>query len=176
MLQMNCNEIYIFFRNSNSENGLSWRAHLPLQSGADAHSGSGDQGGIQYPEVMPRAAEKCPGQVSGRLKGRREGEGKTRFKVLNISFGLCNLYFYPMKRVSCKVRKDHSKTISKFIKKLMFLLAHLSWKFKISSTTEPISPKLGTKHPWVKGIQVCSNLFHGDIRTKCIDEINKSRI
>ena len=23
--------------------------------------------------------------------------------------------------------------------------------------TEPISPKLGTKHPWVKGIQVYSN-------------------
>ena len=26
-----------------------------------------------------------------------------------------------------------------------------------SKTTEPISTKLGTKHPWVKGIQVCSN-------------------
>ena len=26
-----------------------------------------------------------------------------------------------------------------------------------SRTTEPISTKLGTKHPWVKGIQVCSN-------------------
>ena len=25
-----------------------------------------------------------------------------------------------------------------------------------SRTTEPISTKLGTKHPWVKGIQVCS--------------------
>ena len=26
-----------------------------------------------------------------------------------------------------------------------------------SRTTEPISTKLGTKHPWVKGIQVSSN-------------------
>ena len=26
-----------------------------------------------------------------------------------------------------------------------------------SRTTEPISTKLGTKHTWVKGIQVCSN-------------------
>ena len=26
-----------------------------------------------------------------------------------------------------------------------------------SRTIEPISTKLGTKHPWVKGIQVCSN-------------------
>ena len=26
-----------------------------------------------------------------------------------------------------------------------------------SRTTGPISTKLGTKHPWVKGIQVCSN-------------------
>ena len=34
-------------------------------------------------------------------------------------------------------------------------------KFKKSSSpeprTEPISTKLGTKHPWVKGNQVCSN-------------------
>ena len=51
-------------------------------------------------------------------------------------------------------------------------LAHLSWKFKwafviafcLSSihlsncrSTMPISTKLGIKHPWVKGIQVCSN-------------------
>jgi hypothetical protein len=26
-----------------------------------------------------------------------------------------------------------------------------------SRTTEPILTRLGTKHPWVKGIQVCSN-------------------
>ena len=33
------------------------------------------------------------------------------------------------------------------------------WNSKIffSRTTEPISTKFGTKHPWVKGIQVCSN-------------------
>ena len=30
-------------------------------------------------------------------------------------------------------------------------------KIFFSRTTEPISTKLGTKHPWVKGIQVCSN-------------------
>ena len=45
------------------------------------------------------------------------------------------------------------------------------WKLKIfSRTTEPISTKLGTKHPWVKGIQVYSNegpaLFQGEIITK----------
>ena len=27
----------------------------------------------------------------------------------------------------------------------------------MKKSTEPISTKLGTKHPWVKGIQVCSN-------------------
>ena len=36
-----------------------------------------------------------------------------------------------------------------------------------SRTTGPISTKLGTKHPWVKGIQVCSNegpyLLKGEI-------------
>ena len=33
------------------------------------------------------------------------------------------------------------------------------WNLKIffSRTTEPISTKLGTKHPWMKGIQICSN-------------------
>ena len=28
---------------------------------------------------------------------------------------------------------------------------------EIKKSTEPISTKLGTKHPWLKGIQVCSN-------------------
>ena len=32
-----------------------------------------------------------------------------------------------------------------------------NWKIFFSRTTEPISTKLGTKHPWVKWIQVCSN-------------------
>ena len=48
--------------------------------------------------------------------------------------------------------------------------------------TGPISTKLGTKHSWVKGIQVCSNegscLFpSGDNlkkKRKYIDEIKKS--
>ena len=39
-----------------------------------------------------------------------------------------------------------------------------------SRTTGPISTKLGTKYPWVKGIQVCSNkgpaLFQGEIIMK----------
>ena len=39
-----------------------------------------------------------------------------------------------------------------------------------SRTTEPISTKLYTKHPWVNGIQVCSNegphQFQGEIITK----------
>ena len=30
-------------------------------------------------------------------------------------------------------------------------------KIFFSRTTEPISTKIGTKNPWVKGIQVCSN-------------------
>ena len=39
-------------------------------------------------------------------------------------------------------------------------IAKIHWKnLKIffSKTTEPISTKLGTMHPWVKGIQFCSN-------------------
>ena len=39
-------------------------------------------------------------------------------------------------------------------------IAKIYWsylKIFFSRTTGPISNKLGTKHPWVKGIQVCSN-------------------
>ena len=39
-------------------------------------------------------------------------------------------------------------------------IAKIHWrnsKIFFSRTNEPISTKLGTKHPWVKGIQVCSN-------------------
>ena len=40
-------------------------------------------------------------------------------------------------------------------------------KIFFSITTEPFPTKLGTKHPWVKGIQVCSNEgprpFQGEI-------------
>ena len=69
---------------------------------------------------------------------------------------------------------------------LLKLLAHLSWKLKwafliaccpssvrpsvrlltfhififFSRTTGPISTKLGTKHPWMMGITVCSNKWH----------------
>ena len=69
-------------------------------------------------------------------------------------------------------------------------LGHLSWKlkwvsdlppsvrlsvrpfvnFSVVRTTKPISTKLGTKHPWVKGIQVFQmighTLFKGEIITK----------
>ena len=30
------------------------------------------------------------------------------------------------------------------------------FKIFFSRTTEPISTRLGTNHPWVKGIQVCT--------------------
>ena len=52
---------------------------------------------------------------------------------------------------------------------------------KILKSTKSISNKLGTKHPWVKGISLCSNegptLFLREIITKkrkYIDEIKKS--
>ena len=41
-----------------------------------------------------------------------------------------------------------------------FEIAKITWrniKFFFSRTTGPISTKLGRMHPWVKGIQVCSN-------------------
>ena len=40
----------------------------------------------------------------------------------------------------------NNKNTLKTLKKIFFSL-----------TTELISTKLGTKHPWVKGIQVCTN-------------------
>ena len=39
-------------------------------------------------------------------------------------------------------------------------IAKIHWRNKkivFSRTTEPISNKLGTKHSWMKGVQVCSN-------------------
>ena len=61
----------------------------------------------------------------------------------------------------------------------------LSWTFHIfiffARTTRPILTKLGTKHPWVKGIQIVYMkgpvLFWGEIITqygKYIDEIKQS--
>ena len=41
------------------------------------------------------------------------------------------------------------------VKKLKYIDKHL--KIFFSRTTEPISTKLCTKHPWMKGIQICSN-------------------
>ena len=45
--------------------------------------------------------------------------------------------------------------------------SHLNF---FSRTAGPISTKLGTKYPWVKGIQVCLNegpaLFHQELITK----------
>ena len=52
-------------------------------------------------------------------------------------------------------------------------IAKIHWrnlKIFFSRTTEPISTKVGIKHSWVKGIQVCSNegqaLFQVEIITK----------
>ena len=41
--------------------------------------------------------------------------------------------------------------------KLVFLIIFCPLKIFFSRTAGPISNKLGTKHPWVKEIQVCSN-------------------
>ena len=38
-----------------------------------------------------------------------------------------------------------------------YKIAKIHWQIFFSRTTEPISTKLGTIHPWVKGVQVCSN-------------------
>ena len=71
------------------------------------------------------------------------------------------------------------KKISKF-RKCVFSLFH-NYLALFSKTTGPISTKLGTKRPWVKGIYVCSNerpiAFQGEIITtfiKYFDEFKKS--
>lgn len=53
-----------------SENGVSRGAHLPVQPGPDAHTGSRDKGGIQYQETVPGATEKCSSQVSTQSSGQ----------------------------------------------------------------------------------------------------------
>lgn len=53
-----------------SENGVSRGAHLPVQPGPDAHTGSGDKGGIQYQETVPGTTEKCSSQVSTQSSGQ----------------------------------------------------------------------------------------------------------
>ena len=60
-----------------------------------------------------------------------------------------------------------------FLKGNNYEIAKIHWrnlKIFFSRTTKPISTKLGTKHPWVKGIQVCSNegpaFFQGEMITK----------
>jgi hypothetical protein len=53
-------------------------------------------------------------------------------------------------------------------KKCKMGLGHL--KIFFSRTTGPILSRLGTNHPWVKGVQVCSKegiaLFQGEIIAK----------
>ena len=39
---------------------------------------------------------------------------------------------------------------------------------------QPISTNLGTKYPWLMGIQVCSNERHALNYKKCIDEFKKN--
>lgn len=53
-----------------SENGVSWGAHLSVQPGPDAHSGSGDEGGIQHQEAVSGTTEKCSSQVGARFNGQ----------------------------------------------------------------------------------------------------------
>ena len=69
------------------------------------------------------------------------------------------------------VRGDNYKIVKIHLRNL---------KIFFSRTAGPISTNLGTKHPWVKGIQVCSNegpsLFQDEIiqkQQKYIDEIKK---
>ena len=46
--------------------------------------------------------------------------------------------------------RDNKKKGEKALMKLIFF----------PRTAGPISTKLGTMHPWMKGIQVCLNLIH----------------
>ena len=51
-------------------------------------------------------------------------------------------------------------TVSLFLRGDNFKIVEIHWQnFKIffSRTTRPLSTNFGTKHLWVKGIQVCSN-------------------
>lgn len=50
-----------------SENGVSRGAHLSVQPGPDAYTGSGDQGRIQHQEAVPGTTEKCSSQVGARF-------------------------------------------------------------------------------------------------------------
>jgi hypothetical protein len=49
-------------------------------------------------------------------------------------------------------REDYSKRVK------------IHWKIFFSRTSRPISIKLGTHYPWVKGIQVCSNKGPGPLQ------------
>ena len=62
-----------------------------------------------------------------------------------------------------------SKGIINEIAKIHWLI----WKIIFSRTTVPISTKLDTKHPWVKGIQVCSNERFRPLSKGIINEIAK---
>lgn len=53
-----------------SENGVPWGAHLSVQPGSDAYTGSRDQGGIQHQETVSGTTEKCSSQVSAQFSGR----------------------------------------------------------------------------------------------------------
>ena len=100
---------------------------------------------------------------------------------------ISNSKFIPMKKVDSNKLSFYDRTFSvvscRCCRKLLTFLAHLSWKFQwaflivcrpyvclsiclsvnfsnCSSFLQnyvPILTKLGTKHPLVKGIQVCSN-------------------
>lgn len=63
-----------------SENGVSWGAHLSVQPGPDAYTGSGDQGRIQHQETVPGTTEKCSSQVGARFNGQ-----SVEFSLYSIS-------------------------------------------------------------------------------------------
>ena len=64
-----------------------------------------------------------------------------------------HLIFLSQKYFRCKTSATYPND-----KEFDSFLAHLSRRLIfVSRTTGPISTKLGTKHPWVEGMQVCSN-------------------
>jgi hypothetical protein len=51
------------------------------------------------------------------------------------------------------------------IVKTIFTCVYVNF-FYSTRTSRPISIKLGTNHPWVKGIQICINEFKGQLLFK----------
>ena len=107
---------------------------------------------------------------------RVKGESVT-IHDLNIAYRILNTYFlltwFKWVLVACHFMDLHYK------------IRKIHWRNKknlLSRTTVPNSTKLGTKHPWVKGIQVYSNeeplpFFKGRLlrnRKNILIKLNKS--